>query len=57
MLTLRRLYLLMGSVSSLMDLMDGVLGREGVLNKRQMGGGGGGGIMVWGMIFANGNIW
>ena len=29
-----------------------------VLNKRQMGGGGGGGgVMVWGMIFANGNIW
>ena len=30
MLTLRRLYLLMRSVSSLMGLMDGVLGREGV---------------------------
>ena len=56
MLTLRRLYLLMRSVSSLMDPMDGVLGQKGepvVLNKRQMGGGG---VMVWGMIFANGNI-
>ena len=30
------------------------------MNKRQMGGGGGGGgggVTVWGMIFANGNIW
>ena len=32
-------------------------GEPVVLNKRQMGGGGGGGVMVWGMIFANGNIW
>ena len=31
-------------------------GEPVVLNKRQMGGGGGG-VMVWGMIFANGNIW
>ena len=30
-------------------------GEPVVLNKRQMGGGGG--VMVWGMIFANGNIW
>ena len=29
-------------------------GEPVVLNKRQMGGGG---VMVWGMIFANGNIW
>ena len=30
-------------------------GEPVVLNKRQMEGGGG--VMVWGMIFANGNIW
>ena len=30
-------------------------GEPVVLNKRQMGGGGG--VMVWGTIFANGNIW
>ena len=58
MLTLRRLYLLMRSVSSLMGPMDGVLGREWVT------------LLYWtndrweeeelwfgGMIFANGNIW
>ena len=31
-------------------------GEPVVLNKRQMGGGGGG-VMVWDMIFVNGNIW
>ena len=30
-------------------------GEPVVLNKRQIGGGGG--VMVWGMIFGNGNIW
>ena len=32
-------------------------GEPVVLNKQQMGGGEGGGVMVWGVIFANGNIW
>ena len=58
MLTLRRLYLLMRSVSSLMGPMDGVLGREGVSllywrNDRWEDGE----LWLVGMIFANGNIW